>query len=533
MAPDNVLSAANAESPARTTPYNYHRYARLTIGARLAVCFAAIALLMIGGDAIAVWQFGRVEASAQRFYETDQRSLAVMRVHLDVVTFRETLSGLARAQDGREFASQAASLRDDFLKDAARFQASLSLARDADQDPTILTRLQTVRAALPSQVDLMLELVKTGDWEAVQLRLGNQVESLVGSSSSLVENVDREVAEERVAALESADRARRELSLVLPVTAVLILLMATALGWYATRAISRPLAHLGAGAQALARGDFECEVEVSGSDELAELGGAFNYAARQLRERKRAEEALRQAQADLAYINRATTMGELTASLAHEIRQPITAALTNARTCVRWLSRDQPDSEEARVAASRIVEDLRRAEGIISRIRLLFKRGNGQREWIDVNEVIREMIVLLRNEANQYSISIRTQTAENLPRVMADRVQLQQVFMNLMLNGIEAMKSMSTPAELTIRSQRGDNGDLLVSISDTGVGLLPEQADQLFEAFFTTKPDGTGMGLPISRSIIESHGGRLWAGTNAGRGATFHFTLPGEAGGPE
>jgi signal transduction histidine kinase len=314
---------------------------------------------------------------------------------------------------------------------------------------------------------------------------------------------------------------------VLPVTAVLILLVSAMLGWYATRAISRPFARLDAGAQALARGEFQYEVEVSGNDELAELGRAFNYAAKQLRERKRAEEALRQAQADLAYINRVTTMGELTASLAHEIRQPITAAVTNASTCLRWLSRDQPDLEEARAAASRIVEDLRRTEGIISRICLLFKKGAEQREWTDVNEVIREMIVLLRNAANQYSISIRIQAAENLPRVMADRVQLQQVFMNLMLNGIEAMKDMDPPGELTIKSQ-AENGELLFSVSDTGVGLPTEQADQIFSPFFTTKPDGTGMGLSISRSIIEVHGGRLWATANSGPAATFHFTLPGE-----
>jgi signal transduction histidine kinase len=222
-----------------------------------------------------------------------------------------------------------------------------------------------------------------------------------------------------------------------------------------------------------------------------------------------------------------TTMGELTASLAHEIRQPVAAAITNASTCLRWLSRGQPDLQEARAAASRIVEDLRRTEGIISRIRLLFKKGAEQREWIDVNEVIREMIVLLRNAATQYSIPIRTQIAENLPPVMADRVQLQQVFMNLMLNGIEAMKDMHPPGELTIKSQ-AQNGELLFSVSDTGVGLPTEQVDQIFNPFFTTKPDGTGMGLAISRSIIEVHGGRLWATANSGPGATFHFTLPSE-----
>jgi signal transduction histidine kinase len=248
-------------------------------------------------------------------------------------------------------------------------------------------------------------------------------------------------------------------------------------------------------------------------------------------ERKRADEErerLRQVQADLAHLSRVTTMGELTASLAHEIRQPISAAVTNAKTCLRWLGRDEPDLAEASEAASRIVKDATRAADIISRISLLFKKGALQREPVDVNEVIREMIVLLRSEANRYSISIRIELAEDLPMVMADRVQLQQVFMNLMLNGIDAMKGMTGEGELTIKSG-ADDGQVLVSVSDTGVGLPPEQAEQIFKAFFTTKDQGTGMGLPISRSIIESHGGHLWAIGASGRGATFQFTLPATA----
>jgi signal transduction histidine kinase len=248
-------------------------------------------------------------------------------------------------------------------------------------------------------------------------------------------------------------------------------------------------------------------------------------------ERKRAEEErerLRQVQADLAHLSRVTTMGELTASLAHEIRQPISAAVTNAKTCLRWLVRDAPDLAEASEAASRIVKDATRAADIISRISALFKKGALQRELVDVNEVIREMIVLLRSEANRYSVSIRIELAEDLPTVIADRVQLQQVFMNLMLNGIDAMKGITGEGELTIKS-KADDGQVLVSVSDTGVGLPLEQAEQIFKAFFTTKDEGIGMGLPISRSIIESHGGHLWATGGSGRGATFQFTLPATA----
>jgi PAS domain S-box-containing protein len=236
---------------------------------------------------------------------------------------------------------------------------------------------------------------------------------------------------------------------------------------------------------------------------------------------KRAEEA----QADLAHVSRVTTMGELTASLAHEVNQPIAAAVTNANTCLRWLAGDIPNVEEARAAATRIVKDGMRAAEIISRTRLLFKKGTPLRELVDVNEAIREMIVLLRSEATRCKILVRAELMD-LPKVMGDRVQLQQVIMNLIMNSIDAMKDVDGARELAIKSGRGEDEQVLVSISDTGVGLPPQQEEQIFTAFFTTKAHGTGMGLRISRSIIESHGGRLWASDNSPRGASFCFSLP-------
>jgi PAS domain S-box-containing protein len=248
-------------------------------------------------------------------------------------------------------------------------------------------------------------------------------------------------------------------------------------------------------------------------------------------ERKRAEqerERLRQLEADLAHINRVTSMGELTASLAHEINQPIAAAINDANACRRWLTRDQPRLEEAREAAKNVVESASRAAEIIDHVRSFYKKGGPpQRELVDLTEIAREMLMLVRNEANQHAITLSTNLVE-IPKAMADRVQLQQVFMNLMLNGIEAMKE--TAGELTVTSQLVDKSDVLISVSDTGVGLPAGKADEIFTAFFTTKPQGTGMGLAICRSIIESHGGRLWATDNPGRGATFYFTLPGSPG---
>ena len=273
----------------------------------------------------------------------------------------------------------------------------------------------------------------------------------------------------------------------------------------------------------------EFPVEISLSPLETEEGTLVSAAIRDVTERTRAEEALRQVQVQLVHINRVATMGELTASLAHEVNQPIAAAVTNAYTCLRWLERDQPDLAEARAAAARIVDDGKLAGEIISRIRSQFKKGTSKWESVDINEVIREMIALLRSEAMRNNISVQMELAADLPRITGDRVQLQQVMMNLIMNSIDAMKEVDGTREMVIESQQWRNQQLHVSISDTGIGLPPEHADQIFNAFFTTKSHGTGMGLRISQSIIESHGGRLWSAGVSGRGATFQFTLPATA----
>ena len=258
------------------------------------------------------------------------------------------------------------------------------------------------------------------------------------------------------------------------------------------------------------------------------ITGLMELKRRVEQSRNRAEDSLRQANSDLARVSRVTTIGELTAAVAHEVKQPIAASITNARTCLRWLAGDMPNIEEARAAARRIIEDQTRAAEIIDRIRVLFKKGTPQRELVDVNELIREMIVLLRTDATRYSISVRTELAD-VPQVMVDRVQLQQVLMNLMINGMDAMKDVDGTRELLICSQQREDGQVMVSVCDSGVGLPPQQTDKIFDAFFTTKPNGTGMGLRICRSIVESHGGSLWAADNLSRGATLHLTLPTKA----
>ena len=621
---------------------------RLNIGPRLILGFVFIILSMLAADAVILWQFHLVRTQAERLNGIDQKLVAVLRVHTSLVAFHDRLEDLADSQDIGRLVTEGERLRTAVLEDSRGAMSAFSLAPfDFQRDPTILPILHTVQSALPAQLEAITTLANAGDWRAVRQRLANQVTAMQSVTLALVERVDHEVGEEQAQTVRKIKRVQRLVFLVVPLTAVFTLLIAGIFGLAITRSITQPLARLVEGSKALARGDFQHKVPVTGRDELADLGRVFNDTARRLQdlyatlqqseaflaeaqrlsktgsfgwivstgeirwsqetfrifeydrtmkptvdlilqrvhpedalhvkqmiesasmkgqdfeleyrllmpdnsvkyvhvvahalsdksgkivlgavmdvtERKRAEEALREAHANLARVSRVTMMGELTASLAHEIRQPITAAVTNAKTCLRWLGRDQPDVAEAREAASRIVNDVTRGADIISSISLLFKKGALQRELVDVNELVREMIVLLRSEANRYSISIRTDLADDLPKVMADRVQLQQVFMNLMLNGIDAMKETRGGSELAIKSEI-DGGQLLISVSDTGVGLSLEQADQIFKAFFTTKDNGTGMGLPISRSIIESHGGRLWATGVPGSGATFRFTLP-------
>src|SRR6201987_5661388 len=622
----------------------------LTIRLHLIACFVLIVVLMIAADLIAVWQYQQIDAPARRVSKADQISYAVVRVHLDVDTFRDSMAALASSHDTRQFSGETASIRQTFLQHVDDAMQMLRANPDIAQDAPISSALETLRVTLLSQLDTAVQLATTGGWNAFQRRLENQIPALIEFSSLLVERVDQQALRQRSKAIEDAQKARQRFFIIVPIAALLTLLAAAALGWYVTRTITAPLSALTASAGALARGYFQHQLHLRGNNEMAVLGNAFNYAAQQLQrlyedlrrserelrdvieamptmvwiagtdgskefgnrrwqeyaglshdrsigpgwqdavhptdlkrhwekwcaslatgepfenevryrraadgqyrwflsravplrdeqgkilkwygvstdidDRKRAEQEREQLRADLAHVNRVSMLGELAASVSHELKQPISAAMINAQTCIRWLKRDRPDVDEALEATMRLVKDGTRATEIIDRLRSLYKKSPPQRELVDVNEIVREMPALLRGEANRYSIATRLDLAPDLPKITADGVQLQQVFMNLMLNAIEAMKH--TGGELKIKTELGQGGSVLISFSDTGVGLAAENINEIFNAFFTTKHEGSGMGLAISRSIVESHGGRMWATGNDGRGATFQLTLPAE-----
>jgi PAS domain S-box-containing protein len=755
---------------------------RLIIGHRLIVCFVFIILVMLGADAVVIWQFHVVQAQAERLNGIDQKLVALLHVHTSLLAFYAGLEALAQTEDASLLVTGGGPLRTAALEDMQRARSALSLLPSDNQlDPIVLSTLQVIHSALPSQLEAITTLATSGDWRAVHLRLANQVRPLESMTSALVERVDHDAGEQRAQTVLNVKRVQRVVFLVVSMTAVFTLLIAATLGLAITRSITQPLARLVEGSKALARGEFQHQVAIKGKDELAHLGRVFNDTARRLRDlyavlqsnedrlrliidtipahvwstgpdgnvdfinqrwlestglsvedrlgwnwgsvvhpddltrfvdewhaalaggepmecearlrqadgryrwwlirtvplrnelgnivkwygtgieiedrkqaedalrqsqaylseaqrlsstgsfgwtistgeirwsaetfrifqydrttkptlelifqrihpedallvkqivarvsqdgkdldfehrllmpdgsvkyvhvvargerdesgeldfvgalmdvtavkeaerkTKRAEEALRQAQADLAHVNRVTTMGELTASLAHEVSQPLSAIVANGHACLRWLSAHPPNLPKAHEAAERIVRDGQDAGEIVRRVRALFKRAPGDKVALDLNAVIGEVLHLLRGDTEKMGIIVETDLDKKLPHVVADRIQLQQVVLNLVLNGIEAMDQVvDRQKKIFIRSARENSDAAVVEIRDHGTGF--ENPERAFEAFFTTKEKGMGMGLAICRSIIEAHHGRLWVAPGQGPGATVCFTIP-------
>jgi C4-dicarboxylate-specific signal transduction histidine kinase len=272
------------------------------------------------------------------------------------------------------------------------------------------------------------------------------------------------------------------------------------------------------------------ELQIRVEERTAELKKTNEQLLAEIVERKRAEGAFYEAQAELARVTRISALGALAASISHEVNQPLAAVVTNADACMMWLSRETPDLDEARAAVDSIAREGTRASEVVKRIRMMFTKAIPERECLQVNDVVVAACALVQAELSRNQVALQAELGSNLPQTIGDRVQLQQVVLNLILNGIEAMNDVTDrPRRLVVRSATQKPGELLVAVSDSGIGIAPKDEKRLFDAFFTTKAQGMGMGLSISHSIIEAHGGRLWATRNTDHGATMQFTLPAAA----
>jgi PAS domain S-box-containing protein len=752
---------------------------RLNIGPRLLLGFGLILVAMLAADAVVLWQFRVVSNQAQRLSNIDQARIAILRVHNGLLAFHDRLDALADSEDVNGLSTEAVPLRNAVLVDIGRATSALTLLpAELQRDPTILPTLHVVESTLRSQLEAITTLAIGGDWRAVQLRLANQIRPLESLTSALVERVDQEVSAVQAQTVLNLARVQRRVFVIVPTTAVFTLLIAATMGLAITRSITQPLEQLMAGSKALAQGDFQHQVAISGGDELARLGDGFNDAARRLRdlyatlqsredrlrliidtipgfvwsglpdgtfdlvnrgwldyigctweelsargglltavhpddreasfatwkaaresgthnehelrmrgadgeyrwflsralpfrdeqgtivrwygtvidinerraaedalrrseaslhdaqqisqtgswrwkidsgevflsaelgrilavdptgplppaaefiamthaddraafeeainrsvreritfeheyrlvladgsvkrlhivgrpdvaasgeleytgvvmdvtERRRADEALRTAQAELERVARLTAMGELTASIAHEINQPLAAIVTQGGAGLRWLNRDSPELDEAREAFTRVVNEGQRAADVIRGLRSLAKKSGPQLATLDIDDTIREVLSLANGEVQRHGVALHTDLAVGDQLVVGDRVQLQQVVLNLILNGIDAMKAVTDRArELGVSSALAGPDGVVISIEDSGPGLDPAVAQHIFEPFVTTKPEGLGMGLSICRSVIDAHGGRLWVSPGVPHGTRFHFTVP-------
>jgi len=341
---------------------------------------------------------------------------------------------------------------------------------------------------------------------------------LVRAKLSEVDGIERDLLGKRSAVQEQAYRTAYTITVA---GGAITLVIALVMGGLLTRSIAVPITRMTKAMEALAKGDTSVEVPgVGRADEIGSMAAAVEIFRDSIIERQRA-------QAELAHVNRVATMGQLTASIAHEINQPITGVAINADAALNFLDANPPDVKQTRQILTQIGDDARRAGLILHRIRAMFKRGLPRRDRFDVNEAILDVIALTQSEVVRHGVLLWTQLAEDLPPIEGERIQLQQVVMNLIVNAVEAMTALDHGArEVHICTKADPTGSVLVAVRDSGPGLDPTSLDRVFQPFYTTKPDGMGMGLAICRSIIEAHGGQLWATSNEPRGAAFQFAIP-------
>jgi PAS domain S-box-containing protein len=745
-----------------------------SIGTRLTLSFVVIVLLMAAGYAIAIWEFRQLLIQEQGLDRVQQKSAAVLDLHSHLFAFRDKLEDLADSHNDQQFLRETAEFRKNVLDDIERAKRTfVGEAGQMDSDSFVVVSLEAIETAMPTQIDALADLAEAQDWSGIRFRSQHQIRQLSYLTASLVGRAAAEVTEERTRVTANAERAKRWASISLLGFGGSTLFVAAVLGSLVTRSITRPLAILRQGTQALAKGEFHHQVTTAGEDELADLAYAFNDAARQLQklyanleesearfrsliehssdfivvldrdcnivyvspsseqvlkldpgqllgkhisailhaddidcmlfasaktahsgqtfefryqhpdgdgriieavktdllddpnvrgivlnardiserrraeaelrrseaflnegqrlshtgswaleiatgemkwsveharilgyegcrpnlerfwarvhpedqprvrsifeqaiaeksdaetglrlimpdgsvrlihmvchsvigksgevvefigtsvdvtERKRAEDALRQAQAELAHVARVASMGELTASIAHEVSQPLTGIIVNATAGQQWLHAEPPNIPKVRENLGRIIRDGERASEIVARVRAFFKKSPYRADELDINVITQEVIDLMGGELRRKQVVLQTRLADGLAVTLGDRVQLQQVILNLIMNGIEAMSGTEGPRVLEVASRMDESAAaILVSVSDSGPGLDPATVPNLFEPFYTTKATGMGMGLAISRSIVEAHGGKIRVASNGGHGATFEFAVP-------
>ena len=495
-------------------------FANLPISRKLMAAFAAVVAVILVSSAILYDRLRVIEfAKNARVHTTD--ILETLQQALDAMVDQETgVRGYLIAGDER--------FLEPYRRGSKAYTAAIQKARDlARDDPALQSRLNELNVLAKKwrseiaepKIALMAKPETREDARVSEGSMaGKTAMDLIRAKVHEIDGVERDLLARREAVQKQAFATAYTMTIL---GGVVSLIIATLMGVLLMRGIAVPITRMTSAMTALAKGDTTVGVPgVGRSDEIGAMATAAQIFKDNMIERQTA-------QAELARVARLTTMGELVASIAHEINQPLAAILANGDAGLRWLNRDEPDLEEVRNAVSRITQDATRAGKIIENVRALAKNAEPQFARLDINGAIQEILALTRSELTQHKVALHTDLSTGERMVFGDRVQLQQVMLNLVMNGIEAMSAvMDRPKVLTISSERVEPSGVLVAVKDTGAGIDPATADRIFESFFTTKPSGMGMGLSICRSIIEAHGERFWASPNTPHGAIFQFTLP-------
>jgi signal transduction histidine kinase len=496
-------------------------FANLSISRKLMAAFAAVVVVIFASSAVVYDRLLVIEWAKGWRVHTAQ-VLESLQAALDAMLDQETgVRGYLITSDEK--------FLEPYHRGGNAYIAAMQKIKDLTPDNPAQQRLldeldalaKKWRSGFAEPVILLMAKPETREdaraWEGATV--GKTAMDLIRAKVDEIEAIERDLLARRDAVQDQAFATAYRMTILGGGAALII---ATLLGVLLKRGIAVPITRMTSAMTTLARGDTTVEVpETSRGDEIGAMAASVQIFKESMIERERA-------QAELARVGRLTTMGELVASIAHEINQPLSAIVTNCDACQRWLNRDDPDLDEVRDAVSQIMQDGRRAAQVIENLRALARKSGPRLARLDLDGTIQEVLVLTRTQLTQHNVALHTELSAGDQAVFGDRVQLQQVMLNLIMNGIDAMSAiMDRPKVLTISSDPAESGGgVLIAVKDTGAGIDPAIADRIFQSLFTTKPNGMGMGLSICRSIIEAHGGDFWASPNTPYGAIFQFTLP-------